>query len=157
MQNNERVIDRLDPEVNFDFGTAGPSAEPDKFEPDQFSIRWEGSVLAPETGNYEFIVRTEHAAKLWINDNKQPLIDNWVKSGNDIEFRASLFLLGGRAYPLRFEFSGQAGRRRLEDQQEQAEGRQGVHRAPVEASAPGRRGDSRAKPVAGQVSRAVRP
>jgi hypothetical protein len=102
-RNNERVLERTDPEVRFDFGVAGPA--PEKFDANQFSIRWEGSVLAPETGEYEFIVRTEHAARLWVNDTKRPLIDAWVKSGNDTEYRASLFLLGGRVYPLRLEFS----------------------------------------------------
>jgi hypothetical protein len=100
---NGRVIDRIDPEVRFDFGLEGP--DPDKFEPDQFSIRWEGSVLAPESGEYEFIVRTEHAARLWVNDTNRALIDAWVKSGNDTEYRSSITLLGGRAYPIRLEFS----------------------------------------------------
>lgn len=102
-QNNERIIDRIDPEVRFDFGTKAPG--PDKFEAAQFSIRWEGSVVAPDTGEYEFIVRTEHAARLFVNDTQRPLIDAWVKSGTDTEYRASVFLLGGRAYPLRLEFS----------------------------------------------------
>jgi Protein of unknown function (DUF1592)/Protein of unknown function (DUF1588)/PA14 domain/Protein of unknown function (DUF1595)/Cytochrome C oxidase, cbb3-type, subunit III len=97
------VLERVDPEVRFDFGTTGPQV--DKFDPSQFSIRWEGAVLAPETGNYDFIVRTEHAARLWVNDTNRPLIDAWVKSGNDTEYRASIFLVGGRAYPLRLEFS----------------------------------------------------
>ncbi len=99
----ERVLDRLDPQVRFDFGTDSPAA--DKLDAHQFSIRWQGSVLAPETGDYEFIVRTEHAARLWVNGGKQPLIDAWVKSGNDTEHKGSIFLLGGRAYPLRLEFS----------------------------------------------------
>jgi hypothetical protein len=103
--NFERVIERIDPEVKFDFGVTGP--DPEKFAPDQFSIRWEGSVLAPETGEYEFIVRTEHAVRLWVNDTRttRALIDAFVKSGNDNEYRASIFLLGGRAYPIRLEFS----------------------------------------------------
>ncbi len=101
--NGERVLQRVDPEVHFDFGQAGPV--PDKFEPHQFSIRWEGSLLAPETGEYEFVVHSEHAVRLWLNDNDQPLIDAWVKSGNDNEFHASRFLLAGRSYPLRMEFT----------------------------------------------------
>ena len=71
--------------MQFDFGDGSP--DPDKIEAHEFSIRWEGSVLAPETGEYEFVVRTEHAARLWVNDLKQPLIDAWVKSGNDTEYR----------------------------------------------------------------------
>jgi cytochrome c553 len=100
---NERVLERFDPAVQFDFGTAGP--DPEKFDANQFSIRWTGSVLAPETGEYEFVVRTEHAARLWVNDVNRPLIDALVRSGNDTEFRATIFLLAGRAYPLRLEFS----------------------------------------------------
>ena len=102
-RNGDRVLERVDPTIRFDFGTSSP--DPDKVEADQFSIRWEGSVLAPETGIYEFIVRTEHATRLWVNDVNRPLIDAWVKSGNDTEHRASIFLLGGRVYPLRLEFS----------------------------------------------------
>jgi hypothetical protein len=99
----DQILERVDPEIRFDFGTAG--ALPAQSDPYQFAMRWEGSVLAPETGDYEFIVRTEHAAQLWINDLGQPLIDAAVQSGNDTEYRASLFLLGGRVYPLRLEFT----------------------------------------------------
>jgi cytochrome c553 len=104
IQANKRVIDRTDPVVEFDFGTAGPAGG--KFDDqNQFSIRWEGSVLAPETGDYEFIVRTDHATRLWVNDITKPLIDAFVKSGNDNEYHASIFLLAGRAYSLRLDFS----------------------------------------------------
>jgi hypothetical protein len=98
-----RVLDRVDAQVRFDFGVAAPA--PEKFQPQRFSIRWQGSVLAPETGEYDFIVRTDHAARLWVNDSKRPLIDAWVKSGSATEHRASISLLGGRVYPLRLEFA----------------------------------------------------
>jgi hypothetical protein len=102
-RNGKRVFERIDPRVCFDFGSDGPQA--DKFDARQFAIRWEGSVLAPETGAYEFVVRSEHAARLWVNDRAHPLVDAWVKSGTDTEHRATISLLGGRAYPLRLEFS----------------------------------------------------
>jgi cytochrome c553 len=98
----ERVLERVDPQVRFDFGEDAPH---EKLEAHQFSIAWEGSVLAPETGDYEFIVHTEHACRLWVNDLRDPLIDAWVKSGNDTEYRESIRLLGGRPYALRLEFS----------------------------------------------------
>ena len=94
---------RTDALVNFDFGTDAPV--PEINEPREFSVRWNGSLLAPDTGEYEFVVRTDHAARLWVNDPKQPLIDAWVKSGDDTEYRANLFLVGGRDYSLRLEFS----------------------------------------------------
>jgi hypothetical protein len=102
-RNGDRVLERVDPAIHFDFGTSSPV--PEKIQADQFSIRWRGSVLAPETGSYEFIVRTRHATRLWVNDLNKPLIDALVKSVNDTEHHASIFLLGGRVYPLRLEFS----------------------------------------------------
>ena len=74
-------------------------------DPHRYSIRWVGSMLAPETGDYEFVIRTHHATRLWINDDRGPVIDAWVKSGNEIEYKTSVYLVGGRAYPLRLEFS----------------------------------------------------
>jgi hypothetical protein len=100
---DKRVIDRIDPVVSFDFGTEAPVAE--KFDPAQFSIRWQGSVFAPESGEYEFVVKCDQALRLYVNDNNKPLIDAWVKSGSDKEFRASIPLLGGRWYILRLEFT----------------------------------------------------
>jgi len=100
-----RLIDRIDPKVDFDFKTDGPDGKDGKFDSQQFSIRWEGSVLAPDTGAYEFVIHSDHAARLWVNDNRQALLDRWVKSGSDTEFRATIFLPAGRAYPVRLEFS----------------------------------------------------
>ncbi len=99
---SDRIIDRVDSTIQFDFGVNLPTG---KEIGHRFAIRWEGSILAPETGDYEFVVRTEHSARLYVNDVKKPLIDRWVKSGNDTEFRESIHLLGGRVYPIRLEFS----------------------------------------------------
>ncbi len=103
IRNARPVLERIDPAVRFDFGTASPDAE--KLAAHEFTVRWTGAVLAPETGTYEFVVRTEHAARLWVNDPNRPLIDAWVKSGDDTEYRAPVYLLGGRVYPLKLEFS----------------------------------------------------
>jgi hypothetical protein len=98
-----RAATRLDPQVDFDFGSEAPL--PGITDPDSYSIRWSGSVIAPETGEYEFVVRTRHAARLWINDPQQALIDAWVKSGDEAEYKAGKFLVGGRCYALRLEFT----------------------------------------------------
>lgn len=101
--NNDRVLERTDEGVGLALGRASPV--PGKIEPHEFSIRWTGSVVAPETGEYEFIVRTEHAARLWVNDAETPVIDAWVKSGNDTEYKGVVRLLAGRAHPLRLEYT----------------------------------------------------
>ena len=105
LRNGDRLITRLDPEVKFDFGLSGPGPEPDKFDPKEFSIGWKGAVLAPDTGEYEFIVRTENSTRFYVNDVEHPLIDAWVKSGNDTEYRGSIYLVAGQAYPIRLDFS----------------------------------------------------
>ena len=98
----DRVIDRTDPVVRFDFGEGSPLAG--TIPTEEFSVSWQGSVFAPETGEYQFVIRSRNGARLWVNDARQPLIDAWVRSGTEPETRASVFLLGGRSYPLRLEF-----------------------------------------------------
>ncbi|MFM7152168.1 MAG: PA14 domain-containing protein, partial [Gemmataceae bacterium] len=97
-----RVLERIDPQVVFDFGTTAPH---EKLEAHEFSLRWSGSLLVPVTGEFEFVVRTEHAARLWINDTRTPLIDAWVKSGYDKEYRGKCFLTAGRMVPVRLEYT----------------------------------------------------
>lgn len=93
---------RLDPVIKVDLGAGSPDAK--KLDADEFSVRWEGSVLAPETGEYEFLLRTDQSGRLWVNDLKTPLVDASVKSGSETEYRGSVYLLAGRLYPLRLEF-----------------------------------------------------
>lgn len=102
-KNRSLAFSRIDPVVQFDFATAGPDF--DKLNTPEISATWQGSVVAIETGLYDFIVTTEHATRLWVNDMKKPLIDKAIKSGSDTEFRGSIYLLAGRAYPLKLEFS----------------------------------------------------
>jgi hypothetical protein len=101
--NKPAAVKRTDAQVDFDFGSEAPVKEIE--DPHAFSISWRGSIVAPDTGEYEFIIRTEHAARLWINDPRLALIDAWVKSGDQNEYKASRYLLGGRAYPIKLEFS----------------------------------------------------
>ena len=99
------VFARVDPEVDFDFGVEGP--DPEQFEPNRFAIRWRGAVVPMETGHHEFVIRSEHSVRLFLNDadGERPLVDGYVHSGTDGEHRGRIFLLGGRPYPLRLEFA----------------------------------------------------
>ncbi len=94
-------LKRIDPQIDFDFETKSP-LEKDQ-QPEDFSIRWEGNLFAPETGDYEFIVHTNNGFRLWVNNRETALIDGWVRSGNKIELRKTIRLLGGRIYPIRLE------------------------------------------------------
>jgi hypothetical protein len=73
------VFERVDRQVNFDFGESFPDPVPPGTN--GFSMQWRGSVIADETGDYEFILKTPNGARLWVNDLDQTLIDAWVASG----------------------------------------------------------------------------
>lgn len=99
---DRRIYDRIDPFVSANFGAFSPDGE--KIPDDEFSIAWNGSLIPRETGLYEFIVRTENGMRLWVNDRETPLIDAWVRSGPNTEFRATRFLLAGRIYPIKLDW-----------------------------------------------------
>ncbi|MGV2338046.1 MAG UNVERIFIED_CONTAM: PA14 domain-containing protein [Planctomycetaceae bacterium] len=63
-----QVLQRLDPQINFQFGTASPDGE--KLSEDAFAISWDGSLIPRETGWYDFTLRTENGARLYINDRR---------------------------------------------------------------------------------------
>ena len=97
---------QVDPVIDFDFGDKAP--EKGTYAA-QFSINWMGSVLVPDTGEYEFRVTSLNGVRLYVNprDNgseKDALIDLWVSSGKSRSAHASVFLLGGRSYPVKIEF-----------------------------------------------------
>ncbi len=104
--------ERVDSVVKADFGEGIPAHEEAKeFSPEQFSIRWEGMILPEETGVYEFVVKTRNGVTLWVNDHDRgeesgkKTIDGWVAPHNDVrEETGSVFLVGGRPYPIRLDF-----------------------------------------------------
>jgi hypothetical protein len=97
---------QVDPEIDFDFGAKAP--EKGTYAA-QFSIHWTGSVLVPDTGEYEFRITSPNGVRLYVNppDNgneKNALVDLWVSSGKPRSGQAPIFLLGGRSYPVKIEF-----------------------------------------------------
>jgi|SRR6056297_64833 len=95
-------LERLEPSIDFQFGTKSPiEGQP---EGEAFSMSISSSLHAPETGTYQFILRSPNAAVLRFNDQPEPLIDAKIKSGDQIEYSATVFLLAGRRYPFRMEY-----------------------------------------------------
>lgn len=124
------VFDRVDEKIDFDFGEDAPVEGIDR---EQFAVSWEGSLAAPETGMYEFRVKTPNGVRFYLNTSRKgeriarddsvskresPLIDAWVSSGAEVrEVSGRIFLLGGRRYPLRldyFKYKEKRGAVRLE-------------------------------------------
>jgi cytochrome c5 len=99
-KNRARVnFNRVDSQVAFSFGEGSPAPEK-QMDVQDFSIRWDGSVIAEETGAYEFIIQSENSVRLYVNDTKNMLMDAEVTEGKMREEKKTIFLLGGRAYPI---------------------------------------------------------
>jgi len=109
------VYERVDPGVNSQFGESKPEGfptEPDmeKRRPDdihdnmEFSVQWRGILLAPHTGNYELILRSENGVRLYFQGGPKPVIDGWVSAGSVFEHRYPVRLIGGRSYPISVHF-----------------------------------------------------
>jgi len=110
-------LERVDRRVAFDFGEGSPAQN---ITADQFTVVWQGALVPRDTGQYEFRLRTENGARLYVNLDaterikklrddssaigQSALIDAWVSSGEMRERTARIFLLGGRSYPIRVEF-----------------------------------------------------
>jgi cytochrome c553 len=99
-----KTFERVDRQVDFNLAGNGADVERLGSVTNEISINWRGAVLADESGDHEFIVRTPNGTRLWVNDDETPLIEAGVASGNVSEHRAVLRLIGGRSYPLRLEY-----------------------------------------------------
>ena len=105
-KNEAKFLERVDPVISFDFGTKAPAAGS---RAEQFKINWTGSLLAPDTGEYDFRVTTPNGVRVYVNapangSEKNALIDLWVSSAMLRSGQGQAFLLGGRSYPLKVEF-----------------------------------------------------
>jgi cytochrome c553 len=110
-----RLADQVDPTIDFADGVAyfDPTGEYEQLANKEkkegnkmnvgFSAYWSGSLLAPETGRYEFIVESKNGFQFWLNNPRVPLIDREVRSDDVVEHKASIFLLGGRSYPIKLQ------------------------------------------------------
>lgn len=91
-------LERIEPGVDIHLGAASP--DPEKMIASEFQIRCWGSLLAPDTGVYEFTVKSENGVRLYVN-GREPVIDAWVSTGPEVrEEKRSVFLLGGRPFRL---------------------------------------------------------
>lgn len=96
-----KKIERVDAQLDFDFGNDGPGEE---IDPKDFAIVWNGSLSIPQSGKYELILRSSCSCTMDFGGDRRILINNHVQSEGREEFRRTLHLTGGRAYPLEIEF-----------------------------------------------------
>lgn len=109
---NKRLAKQIDTVIEFEHGAQHfrgdgkyEGIESDKDRQNKmglgFSVYWNGGIIAPETGSYEFVVQSKNGFQLWINDIETPLIDRWVRSDDKLTHNANIRLIAGRVYSLR--------------------------------------------------------
>lgn len=98
------VLSRVDPTVNFSWGTASPAVA---VTADNFSVRWTGSVQAPVTGTFQFTTVSDDGVRLWVNG--QLLIDNWTNHAATTNTSAGISLTAGVKYTITLEYYEKAG------------------------------------------------
>lgn len=89
---------RIDEQIDFDWGTGGPG---DAVGTDHFSIRWQGYLTAPETGDYLLATANDDGARLYLDG--ELLIDDW-RVGPVRVNQAEVRLEEGKTYDLRLEY-----------------------------------------------------
>lgn len=71
------------------------------------SVRWEGSILAATTGDYQFQAFSDGQIEAWIDG--KIIMDHWRQSWLPWKDLAKVHLESGRKYPIKVEWSRQGG------------------------------------------------
>ncbi|MDF2551467.1 MAG: beta,3-glucosyltransferase [Chryseobacterium sp.] len=69
------VFEKQDEQLNFKWTLYSPN--PEKLQPDNYSVRWTGKLEAPNSGKYQLGLRGNDGFRLYLNGKL--MIDNWEK------------------------------------------------------------------------------
>jgi len=98
------VLVRTDPQISFEWGTVAPAPA---LPLDNYLVRWTGFITPPSAGNYTFGFVRDDGARLFLNDNPTPVIDQWTQSVTTTpSYATSASSLSGPT-PITVEYSEQ--------------------------------------------------
>lgn len=98
-----KISTRVDPEINFHWGTGSPLEGVDA---DNFSVRWTGELMPLYTGEHTFYLTCDDGARLWVNN--ELIIDKWTNNAGET-FTGNLHLNAGKKYPVKLEYYDRRG------------------------------------------------
>lgn len=96
---------RVDGPINFNWAGGAPGVG--GIGADQFSVRWEGTLRATETGNYQFQTVSDDGVRLWVNGVQ--IINNWTNHAATTNTSGNVALVAGEVYPIRLEYFENGG------------------------------------------------
>ncbi len=99
------TMTRVDPTVNFNFGTGGPGT----VGTNTFSARWTGYIIPRFTETYTFYTTSDDGARLWVNDLGNLLINAWFDQSATQSYTGTIALTAGVIYPIRMEYYENTG------------------------------------------------
>ena len=92
------VMTRIDPNIEFRWTLFSPN--PDSTNPDFYAARWEGNLIAPETGDFKIGFYGDDGYRLYLDG--QLILDNWKKQTVRTRMTA-IHLDKDRTYAIRVE------------------------------------------------------
>ncbi len=98
--NLNAVGTRIDPTVNFDWGTSIPAGT-SLTHADNFSVRWQGFVKPRYSELYTFYAQTDDGVRVWVNNVL--LVDKWQDQGAT-EWSGTLKLEADKLYQITVEY-----------------------------------------------------
>ena len=98
------TISQIDSEINFNWASNSPVTG---INADRYAVRWQGSIQAPETGNYTFTTRSDDGVRLWVNN--QLIVDNWNNHGATYNDSPLITLTAGERYTIKMEYFENGG------------------------------------------------
>lgn len=94
---------RLDSEVDFDWGIGSPDP---KIPCDNFSVRWTGKLVPPESRSYEFNLAADDGVRLWLDGRL--LIDSWHDRGLTSDI-VQVRMQKGKSHDIKIEYYERTG------------------------------------------------
>ncbi len=91
-------VTRLDSRINFDWGLSAPDPS---LNADNFTVRWDGTVLPRFDETYTFSTTSDDGVRVWVNGVQ--IINVW-QDGGDNQGSGSIDLKAGQRYPIRVEY-----------------------------------------------------
>jgi len=61
------------------------SPDVDQIHTDDFSARWTRIIRFPNSGTYRFFAQADDGVRVWLDDIKEPIIDQWHEHLVDLE------------------------------------------------------------------------
>ena len=92
------VLVRIDRNISFDWGLGSPDP---KIPSDNFSVRWTGKLIPPETRVYEIALSTDDGVRFWLNGRL--LIDSWHDRPVTTD-KVQVKLEAGKEYDIKIEY-----------------------------------------------------